>query len=141
MVTVEEISREIGNVAELKRKSKVVAFDDLPGVPAGTAGKITLVNGWDTWVRYRVLFDNGVDLGSINRPYLAPAKQYSALVADRERALASGAFDRVEAAAGADDSGAGDGGGSSGGDVVVNGVAVPGHLIERSKSARARLAA
>lgn len=35
---------------------KVMAAHDLPGIPAGTPGKILLINGL-SWVRYRVLFD------------------------------------------------------------------------------------
>ena len=35
---------------------KVVAAHDLPAIPAGTPGKILLINGL-SWVRYRVLFD------------------------------------------------------------------------------------
>ena len=35
---------------------KVVAAHDLPAVPAGTPGKILLINGL-SWVRYRVLFE------------------------------------------------------------------------------------
>ena len=139
-VSAEEIAAEIGNLGDLKRKAKVVAFTDLPGVPEGTHGKVILVNGWDAWIRYRVLFDNGVDLGSINRAHLAPAKAYAELAAKRTAAIASGAFDRVEA-----DEATGDGGGEGGGGgaegATVNGVAIPAHLLERSKAARTRLGA
>lgn len=140
MATALEIAREIGNLDDLKRKSKVVAFNDLPGVPAGTAGKIALVNGWDAWVRYRVLFDNGVDLGQINRPDLAPAKRYADLAGKRTKAIESGVFDRAEAAAAGGDAGAAEAADAGGEGAVVNGVSIPGHLLERSKSARARLA-
>jgi hypothetical protein len=34
---------------------KVVAAHDLPGISAGTPGKVLLINGL-SWVRYRVLF-------------------------------------------------------------------------------------
>jgi hypothetical protein len=91
------IAAEIGNAGDLKRKSKVRAFTPLPGVPEGTKGKVALVNGWDEWIRYHVMFDNGVNLGSINREHLVPAKQYDDMVARRRHALESGAFDRVEA--------------------------------------------
>jgi hypothetical protein len=37
----------------------------LPGVPVGTRGRIKLRDGF-AWIRYWVLFDNGVDLGSID---------------------------------------------------------------------------
>ena len=40
---------------------KVVAVEDLPGVPAGTRGKVMLRTGF-SWIRYRVHFDNGVEV-------------------------------------------------------------------------------
>lgn len=137
MVTALEIAREIGNDTDLKRKSKVVAFDDLPGVPEGTTGKIALVGGWDSWIRYYVLFDNGVEIGSINREHLAPVKAYQELKAKRAAALESGVFDAPEA----DEAAAGEGGGSGDGSggTVVAGVQIPAHLVERSKAARARV--
>ncbi len=136
-VSAADIAREIGNDGELKRKSKVVAFQDLPGVPEGTTGKVALVDGWDRWIRYHVLFDNGVDLGSINRELLAPAKQYDDLRSRRTHAIESGVLDRP-AEIEADEDAAATGGAASDG-ATVNGVAIPAHLIERSKAARQRL--
>ena len=43
---------------DLKVNQKVVAIVDMPGVPAGTKGKVTLANGFN-WRRYSVRFDNG----------------------------------------------------------------------------------
>jgi hypothetical protein len=43
-----------------RRRQKIVAAVDLPGVPAGTFGKVWFVSGV-TWIRYHVAFDNGVD--------------------------------------------------------------------------------
>jgi len=48
---------------------KVVAAHDLPGIAAGTKGKILLINGL-SWVRYRVLFDGG-DERAIERGMLS----------------------------------------------------------------------
>lgn len=59
---------QVGKVGEqmlLKRGSRVRAIRDLPRVPAGTEGKITLTNGFQ-WRRYRVRFDNGVEIGSLD---------------------------------------------------------------------------
>jgi hypothetical protein len=53
----------------LKRHQKVKAAVDLPGVPAGTRGKVYLVAGL-SWIRYRVAFDNGVEIGSLDRTVL-----------------------------------------------------------------------
>ena len=61
---------------QLQVKDKVVAAVDLLGVPAGTRGKVSLVNGF-RWIRYRVYFDNGADLGSINRSDLVLAKDWT----------------------------------------------------------------
>jgi len=55
---------------------KVVSAADLPGVPAGTRGKVTLVNGF-RWIRYRVYFDNGADVGSLDRSQLVLAEDWS----------------------------------------------------------------
>jgi hypothetical protein len=38
---------------------------DLPGVAAGTAGKVILANGFN-WQRYRVLFSNGAEIGDLD---------------------------------------------------------------------------
>jgi hypothetical protein len=56
---------------EFSVRDKVVAAVDLPGVPRGTPGKVTLKNGF-RWIRYRVRFDNGADIGSLDRSQLAP---------------------------------------------------------------------
>jgi hypothetical protein len=50
---------------ELRKGDKVVAVEELPRVPLGTAGKISMVSGL-RWTRYRVQFDNGVSLGSLD---------------------------------------------------------------------------
>lgn len=141
-ISDDRIAEEIGNVGVLKRKSKVAAFVDLPGVPEGTTGKVALVGGWDTWIRYTVLFDNGVDIGSLNREVLVPAKKYAEFDALRTKAIESGAFDEPEVDESAEGDEAGGGGGGAGGDApVVNGVTIPAYLIERSKAARERLGA
>lgn len=50
-------------------KEKVKATADLPGVPAGTPGVVAAVAGL-TWIRYRVRFENGVELGMLDSKYL-----------------------------------------------------------------------
>jgi hypothetical protein len=49
----------------LAAHDKVVATSDLPGVPSGTKGKVLLANGMN-WRRYRVLFENGRELGHLD---------------------------------------------------------------------------
>jgi hypothetical protein len=50
---------------------RVEALVDLDGVSAGSSGKIILSNGFN-WLRYRVLFDNGVELGDLDHRHLKP---------------------------------------------------------------------
>jgi hypothetical protein len=51
-------------------RDKVEAASDLPGVPAGTPGVIAAIAGLE-WIRYRVRFENGVELGTLDAKYLA----------------------------------------------------------------------
>ena len=122
----------------------VVATEDLPGVPARSAGKVKLVAGV-TWRRYWVFFDNGVQMGSLDsdqlvRPrdwenFLAAQAAREAAEAAAAAAAAAGAAAGAEAAAtasvGADDD-------SPAGRMRAM---VPPHLLERSASARTRLGA
>lgn len=55
----------------LRLGDTVSASTDLDGVVEGTAGKVTLANGFN-WQRYRVLFDNGIELGNLDHRHLTP---------------------------------------------------------------------
>ena len=112
----------------LKRKDRVVAAVDLPGIPAGTEGVVIMVAGF-TWIRYWVRFANGVERGSINRKNLVrPGEPFGAeLLELRANATAP------EAAAGDGEAAAG---GEGSGGVEVAGVLIPGHLLERTKKRR-----
>lgn len=44
---------------------------DLDGVTAGTEGKVILSNGFN-WLRYRVLFTNGIEIGDLDHRHLSP---------------------------------------------------------------------
>jgi hypothetical protein len=57
-----------------KKHQKVAAARDLPGVPAGTPGKVLMLGGF-TWVRYRVRFDNGAERGMLNADDLVTAAE------------------------------------------------------------------
>ena len=48
----------------LKKGSRVVVITDIPGVAAGTTGRVGRAIGVKT-TRYRVKFDNGVDVLSV----------------------------------------------------------------------------
>lgn len=54
---------------DLRRRDRVAAAEDLPGVPAGTTGRVIVVNGF-TWRRYWVRFDNGANVGQLDRAQL-----------------------------------------------------------------------
>ena len=56
---------------DLDRGDTVVATVDLAGVPAGTPARDILANGFN-WLRYRVVFDNGVELADLDARHLAP---------------------------------------------------------------------
>jgi hypothetical protein len=122
--------------AVLARKERVVASNDMPGIPAGTGGKVTIVEGFE-WVRYWVRFDNGVIRGSVNRANLARPAEWAEIQRRREAGE-----DLVDAAAGDGKAGGGDAApGAAAEGVMVNGVSVPGYLIERSKTRRELLSA
>jgi hypothetical protein len=57
-----------------KQHQKVAAARDLPGVPAGTPGKVLLIGGY-SWVRYRVRFENGVERGMLHAEDLTTAAE------------------------------------------------------------------
>src|SRR5262245_27490632 len=114
---------------ELRPKEAVLAIVDMPGIPAGTTGKVTFAEGF-TWIRYWVRFDNGVVRGSINRDKLARPAEWI----DIQQRLARGETIGPDTAsvtttdAAAEDDGAADGEGK-----VVNGVTVPALLLDRTK--------
>jgi hypothetical protein len=118
---------------EFKRGETVKTLDALPGVPQGTKGRVYLVAGF-AWTRYRVLFENGVDIGSLDGSSLARPKDYEDALTRREQAAAA-------AEPPADGEVAGEVAAAGGGDKTVNGVVVPALLLDRSKRARERLAA
>jgi hypothetical protein len=57
-------------------KARCVAKVDLDGVPKGTGGEVVVASGFN-WRRYRVLFDNGVDLGFLDGRHIEPAARRS----------------------------------------------------------------
>jgi len=62
---------------EFKRRDRVVAAEDMPGVPEGTPGTVVMVTGL-SWIRYRVSFDNGVEINLLDGRYLRPADRKKA---------------------------------------------------------------
>lgn len=56
---------------DLKNGDRVRTTVELHGVPAGTEGKIILSNGFN-WLRYRVQFVNGTEVGDLDHRNLEP---------------------------------------------------------------------
>tara|TARA_B100000959_G_C14866085_1_gene576303 strand:+ start:424 stop:804 length:381 start_codon:yes stop_codon:yes gene_type:complete len=113
-----------------KRFDKVVAANQLQGVPEGTPGKVKLANGI-TWNRYWVDFSNGVTIGSIDHDDLAHRKDWPQFKIDREKSLEKAALETEVIQS---DETSGETSGES-----SNPYGVPEHLLERSRAARVRL--
>lgn len=57
---------------DLKIGDRVESTVDLDaGVPTGTRGKVILANGFN-WQRYRVAFQNGVEVGDLDQRNITP---------------------------------------------------------------------
>lgn len=110
---------------DLDRHQKVRAWIDLPSVPAGTPGKVLQIGGV-SWIRYRVLFDNGVEHGLLDGRHIVARKDFVPVE------------DRVEVEAVEDTTEAADDGAAAGAAEADNELGVPAHLLERAKAARAR---
>lgn len=55
----------------LRNGDKVVTSVDVDGAPEGTEGKVILSNGFN-WLRYRVQFVNGSEIGDLDHRHLTP---------------------------------------------------------------------
>lgn len=55
----------------LRIGDKVTAKDGIDNVPEGMPGKVILANGFN-WQRYRVLFENGAEIGDLDHRHLNP---------------------------------------------------------------------
>lgn len=56
---------------DLRIGDTVEAMIDLPGVPAGTRGRVILANGFQ-WQRYWVRFSDGTELSDLDHRHLTP---------------------------------------------------------------------
>ena len=57
------------------RRQKVVAVNELPGVPVGTEGVVYYEAGL-RWFRYHVAFANGVELANVDGGDLVPVDEW-----------------------------------------------------------------
>jgi hypothetical protein len=112
-----------------RRGEKVVAMRDLWSVPTGSRGRVNMVNGLSTWIRYWVRFDDGTVLGQIDHNDLARPSQVEDWHRRQEEQAAAAAAPPAAAEAEPAAVSSGDGGASSG---------IPEHLLERSRAAKAR---
>jgi hypothetical protein len=62
--------------------------------PAGTEGKVILANGFN-WQRYRVLFDNGAELGDLDHRHLEPIGRTAKRLAKQAKVAAQVLAGRV----------------------------------------------
>ena len=67
---------------DLKINDKVRTTAEVHGVPVGTEGKVILANGF-SWLRYRVLFDNGAEVGDLDHRNLEPIGRAAKRLAKR----------------------------------------------------------
>lgn len=76
---------KISTTKMFRRRQKVAAAVDLPGVPAGTFGKVWFVSGV-TWIRYHVDFENGVEIANVDGAQLVDRKKWIAEQQERDQA-------------------------------------------------------
>jgi len=70
----------------LKMGDKVSLTAEVDGLPVGTEGKVILANGFN-WLRYRVRFTNGTEIGDLDHRHLQPiGKTARRLARDAKRA-------------------------------------------------------
>ncbi len=74
---------------DLKLGDRVRATADLRGAPAGTEGKVILANGFN-WQRYRVLFDNGAEMGDLDHRHVEPIGRTAKRLAKQAKVAARG---------------------------------------------------
>lgn len=72
---------------ELRIGDRVVTTAEIEGVPVGTEGRVLLANGFN-WQRYRILFDNGVEVGDLDGRQLDPIGRAAKRLRKAERKAA-----------------------------------------------------
>jgi hypothetical protein len=70
---------------DLKIGDRVESTVDLDaGVAAGTEGKVILANGFN-WLRYRVAFANGIEVGDLDQRNIVPIGRAAKRLAKRAK--------------------------------------------------------
>jgi hypothetical protein len=68
---------------DVDRGDSVKAIVELPGVTIGTPGKVILANGFN-WLRYRVRFENGVELADLDGRHIEATGRAAKRLAKRK---------------------------------------------------------
>jgi hypothetical protein len=76
------LAKPLADQLDLRMNDRVRATVDLPGVAAGTEGKVILANGFN-WQRYRVLFTNGAELADLDQRTIEPIGRAAKRLAKR----------------------------------------------------------
>jgi len=74
---------------DLRIGDRVRTTADVHGAPVGSEGRILLANGFQ-WQRYRVLFDNGAEVGDLDHRHIEPIGRAAKRVAKRAKVAARG---------------------------------------------------
>jgi len=119
------MAKAVDLTQRIKAGAKVLATTDLPGVPKGTRGKVSLSNGI-TWKRYWVRFDNGELLSYVDHDNIVIERAWDHYFAEKQAAAAA-----AEAGASAGGSSEAD----SGSGEADNAFGVPQYLLDRTKAA------
>lgn len=122
------MAKAVDLTAPIRSGAKVRATTDLPGVPAGTNGKVAMANGI-TWKRYWVRFENGELLGHVDHDNIVISRAWDDYFVAKEVAALAAA-----AGGSADGADAGDVGGGG----AENAFGVPQYLLDRTKAALER---
>lgn len=115
-----------------RRGEKVLTTQPVGARPAGSKGKVKLVNGFGPWLRYWVRFDDGELIGQVDHNDLVRPQQLQDWH-DRAEAQALAAESATSADAAPAAEAAPDGGGGGAASLI------PEHILERSRQAKARL--
>ena len=65
------LAKPHANQLDLRMGDRVRTTVEMPDVPVGTEGKVILANGFN-WQRYRVFFENGVEIGDLDERTVEP---------------------------------------------------------------------
>ena len=79
------MARKTSAVPKFSRRDKVVAVNELPGVPVGTEGVVYYEAGM-RWFRYHVAFANGEELSNVDGNALVTRDEWRQQEQERRRA-------------------------------------------------------